>query len=139
MLGILVFGGSLVFFSADENGVLITYTSKPVLRGSHAHSREDESCLCLVSHTSPLSLPFLLSPYLLVLFFFFFFNLFSFSYLPPFQIKLCFFCHLKHSLGFHIKRSFLYLESIFKQKSGELCFDRMSAPSGYCRETGPWT
>lgn len=136
MLGILVFGGSLVFFSADENGVLITYTSKPVLRGSHAHSREDESCLSLVSHTVPTqpSLPPVPLPPCIV---FFFFNLFSFSYLPPFQIKLCFFCHLKHSLSFHIKRSFLYLESIFKQKSGELCFDRMSAPSGYCRETGP--
>ena len=101
------------------------------------HIAERMKVVSLWSPTqSPLSLPFLLSPYLLVLFFFFF-NLFSFSYLPPFQIKLCFFCHLKHSLSFHIKRSFLYLESIFKQKSGELCFDRMSAPSGYCRETGP--
>ena len=138
MLGILVFGGSLVFFSADENGVLITYTSKPVLRGSHAHSREDESCLSLISHTVPTQSsppPVPLPPCIV----FFFLICFLFPTSLHFKSSYVPFCHLKHSLGFHVKRSFLYLESIFKQNSGELCFDRMSAPSGYCRETGPWT
>lgn len=94
------------------------------------------ACLSGLPYSPHSAFPSSCPPARLCCYVFKFFILFP-SYLP-FKSSYIPFCHLKQSLGFNVKRSFLYLSSIFKQKEWGLGFDRMSARPGYFKETGPW-